>query len=321
MSNYYVVRTRYDVDEFVRKSRVAVGWSDVDFTRNIDNWEKLKEELCKRYYSYEGLNKSFIGRKTNEVKRFIEMKKGDIIVVPAYRTFYIGHVTGEFFYEEADRIRDLANQLGVEFKKDKDGNPMVFERKGKNTALMSKLRVRGFTVLDITDPVLNKCVDDLLASEADISDAQRVKNIEEKQLEGFKQELLGTLQNYKQTSLDAGGVGFEHLVKKLMESDGYEANILAKTVGGKSVADVDIVAYKDSSLGDFFATACYIQVKHHRGVSDGGVDQILDFKRKREENIDDFINLKDEYSFNKEDVKYVLISSGDFTQEARNKAE
>lgn len=177
MSKYYIVRIREQAEEFVKQSKVAVGWSDVDFTKFKGDGDGLAEAVKKCYYSDSDVSPYLLGRKRSEVKRFINIKKGDIIIVPGYKSFYLGETTDEFIYDESKKNIDLANQLKVNFKKDREGEPIPFERKGKNTALMTKLRARGFTVLEVRndqDSDLTKYIDELMREEQDISDAAKI---------------------------------------------------------------------------------------------------------------------------------------------------
>ena len=319
MRNYYVIRTRADVDDFVKKSKVAIGWSDIDFTKYIDDQDKLLEKIQNHYYSGDNVSHTVRGRKLGEIKRFINIQQGDIIVVPSYRSFYIGVSTGEFVYDETNYDKDLSNQLSVDFKKDENDEPIPFERNGKNTALVTKLKARGFTILDIKGKILTNYIDELLSSTNDISDVEKIIKFENQELKSFKNSLKDVLSDYKMISLRAGGIGFEELIKALMESDGYKATVLSKKIGGNGIADVDILAVKESQLADEFTTACYIQAKHYWGESRNGIDQIIDFKEQT--NGDFETQDQKNISINPENIKYFLISSGSFCKEVSIKAE
>ena len=319
MSKYYIVRIREQAEEFVKQSKVAVGWSDVDFTKFKGDGDGLAEAVKKCYYSDSDVSPYLLGRKRSEVKRFINIKKGDIIIVPGYKSFYLGETTDEFIYDESKKNIDLANQLKVNFKKDREGEPIPFERKGKNTALMTKLRARGFTVLEVRndqDSDLTKYIDELMREEQDISDAAKINKKEQEERKRFKIDLKNALSNYSRTSFQAGGIGFEDLIKNLMECDGYEVKRLDKAVGGSGKADADIQAVKKSLLVDGFSTAVYIQAKHYSGESENGIDQIIEFKKKVNENFEDF-----DIGVKSENIQYALISSGEFDRKVREKAD
>ena len=319
MSKYYMVRIRSNVDKFVGESKVAVGWSRVNFTSYSEDVDGLIKKIDDSYYKGKDVDSRTRGRQRGQVKRLAGIEKGDIIVVPAYRSFYLGYATGECIYDEDCIEDDLANQLIVDFKKDENGKPMVFAREGKNTALMSKLRARGFTILEINGQRMEEQIDNLLRAEKDYSEEDRIANIEAEKSKEFQSKLREALENYEQTSLSAGGMGFEELVKKLMESDGYEATILSKNNGGSGVADADILAIKKSSIGDEFTPSRYIQAKHYRGGSSNGINQIIAKKQQVLEQGD--MGNDTNITANPQNIAFYLISSGSFTKETREIAE
>ena len=322
MKRYYIVRIRERVEDFVKNSKVAVGWSETDFTKYINDPEGLKSAVNNKYYSKDGIAPTTRGRKLNEVKRFINIEENDIILVPGYRCFYIGSATNQFSYDKVNYKDDLANQLQVDFKKDENNEPMSFARDGKNTALATKLGVRGFTVLEITNSAIIKSIEELLESDTDMSEADKVIKKENQGLAEFKKSLKDVLPQYESLSLNAKGRGFEDLIKELMECDGYKAEILSNRIGGSGYADADILAIKESGLTDEFTSAIYIQVKHHHGESDDGIDQIVEFKRLIEESNQEFQSREgNEITLSPENIKYVLLSSGFFTTYVKNKAE
>ncbi len=322
MRKYYIIRIKSNINDFVNNSRVAVGWSDVDFSSYINNPNELIETVKEHYYS-DKVSPNIRGRKLSEINRFINIKKGDIIIVPSYKSFYIGYATEYFVYDKNSRNLDLSNQLLVNFKMNEENEPIQFSREGKNTALVTKLKVRGFTILDIYDEILIESIDELLNSNKDISDVEKVIKLENLELEKFKNNLKNVLSNYQMTSLSAGGTGFEKLVKALMECDGYKTSILSKKCGGSGIADADILAVKESSLDDEFTTACYIQAKHYWGKSENGIKQIIEFKnQKSKESIASFTFEDDTtVSIKSENIKYILISSGDFCDNVFIEAE
>lgn len=319
MSKYYMVRIRSDVDKFVGESKVAVGWSRVNFTSYSEDMDGLIKKIDDSYYEGEDVDSRARGRQLGQVKRLAGIENGDVIVVPAYKSFYLGYATGERIYDEDYMEDDLANQLIVDFKKDENGKPMVFAREGKNTALMSKLRARGFTILEINGQRMEEQIDNLLRAERDYSEGNRIAGIEAEKSKEFQIKLREALENYNQTSLSAGGMGFEELIKKLMESDGYETTILARNNGGSGVADADILAIKKSSISSEFTSAHYIQAKHYRRGSSKGINQIVAKKQQVLEQGD--MGNDTNITANPQNIAFYLISSGSFTKETREIAE
>lgn len=321
MTNYYVVRTREAVDSYVQKGVSAIGWSEVDFTK-YSTVESLCDAVRNKYYA-NNVSSRLCGRKLGEIKKFKSIRAGDIIIVPCYKGFYIGKATGEFLYDKSEESynNDLSNQIVLEYVNN-GKSPVRFSRDGKLTALASKLCVRGFTVLCITEDEIKKEIDDLLNSRQDFSYQEKVIAKESLQANRFREELKSVLPNYRKIALASGGRGFEKLIEALMKIDGFETRILPKTIGGCSEADADVLAVRRSGLGDEFTTAYYIQAKHYWGTSDNGIAQIVQFKNEQEAYEDKQSALFiEKYQLDSNQIKYVLISSGEFTESVKDLAD
>ena len=199
--------------------------------------------------------------------------------------------------------------------------PAFFARDGKLTALSTKLGVRGFTVLSITEDEIINEIKRLLYSGEDISYQDKVAELEVKKATEFRTMLKSSIANYCKTSLKSGGRGFEELIAAMMTKDGYDTRILSKRVGGSSESDADVLAIKHSALGDEFTNAYYIQAKHYSGTSDNGIDQIVEFKHDKELEEIEYGSIDiDGVTLVSDQIKYVLISSGEFTKYVENKA-
>lgn len=320
MPNYYILRIRINENEYVKNGRVAFGWSKVNFSK-FDDAELLSKAVEEIYYAGD-FSATLRGRKKSEVKRIFNIEAGDIIRVPCYKGFYIGTATGRRIYDLEGIDNDLANQIEVNFIKDKNNNPFYFSREGKKTSLATKLSVRGFTVLNIyTEDIINEInslIDSSSKYDKDFAEAEKVAKFENAELEGFKKKIKDVLSDYNKTSLEPHGNGFEKLLQELFQHDGYKTVNLPTTISSTS-ADADILAIKESKLGDEFSSILYIQAKHYSGKSDAGIDQIIKFKE--EIKADKINNIPEIVRANKDNIKYVLISSGDFTNDVYDKAE
>lgn len=257
--NCYMVRT---LSELVDKGAVGVGWVDYNFVEIGDAEEVISQ-----------VNQHFgIGRRANQVRRFFNMKEGDLVVVPFPYSVAIGTVASGLFYDEAYYGHDRANQRKVNFPRNEEGNVIKVPRNAFSEAFQRRLR-------------LQMAVNGLNEFSKDISDAYATlqcdgKNytwisqvIERKneELEMFKGKLLSNIRQGN-TNLQTGGVGLEHVVKELLEAEGYDkSDVLSKKEfpGG---ADADVLGTRS----DLFSSASVlIQVKHHSGYSDGyGLTQL-----------------------------------------------
>ncbi|MHC4270653.1 MAG: restriction endonuclease [Planctomycetota bacterium] len=136
---YYLVRTDRDLAE---KSIVGIGWSDFNFS-NYSDTEKLIKDIDK------GCG---IGRAGNQIRRFIGIAKGDIIIVPLLWSVVIGEAKEGIFYDKNYYYRDKANQRYVTFDFDKKNeNLITINRINFSEALQRRLKVPGITVNDISE--------------------------------------------------------------------------------------------------------------------------------------------------------------------------
>ena len=165
MRNYYVIRTRADVDDFVKKSKVAIGWSDIDFTKYIDDQDKLLEEIQNHYYSGDNVSHTVRGKKLGEIKRFIR-DDGAIKVSRAMKSLcnkiqtYINDCTLE---DKSPSIKEIAEHFGIDeqevvFAMDSNKYPVsLFEKfdDDNNQCVLDKLP-SGENNDDLIDKILLK---------------------------------------------------------------------------------------------------------------------------------------------------------------------
>ncbi|GGF51988.1 restriction endonuclease [Alteromonas lipolytica] len=236
-----------------------------------------------------------VGRSRNQLRRFAEIKQGDIIVVPAPARIFIGIATGkkrfccDFPWGE--------NQVGVDFFSDKDIGPLSIARSELMKNLQARLRIR-LTVADLNyfrEEILGWV--EQMASNGSIVGYSALNEKKEALLESFKLSLLSNLRQGKHY-LKAGGEGLEVLVKELLELEGYNAVIPSKNTYEAGI-DVDIVA---EYTGPFLTQKLLVQVKDHTGMTSAhGLEQLLRVPEK-------------------DDYNLCLISLGEFDQSVTEKA-
>ncbi|MBF6649977.1 restriction endonuclease [Methylobacter sp. BlB1] len=287
----YLIRTKR---HFVDRGLVAIGWSNIDFTQ-YSNSKEIVEAISNKY---------MIGRRANQIRRFVNMKQGDTIVIPLSMAVAIGSVKDDnLIYSPEDKAKDRANQRRINFFKNSNGELALIPRKSFATAFQSRLRAPGIIVNDISEfkGQLDKIINDLESSKS-FSWSNRARQEIEKLEEEFKSMLLKNIRNGK-TNLQAGGIGLEHLVKELLKVEGYEADVLSKRAFS-SFADADVKASKSDR---FTQTNLLIQVKHHQGTTGHwGIWQLKEIKNQS----------KIDYS----DHQLVLVTSASVSEKLREDA-
>lgn len=244
--------------ELLKNNLIGYGWGQVKFA----NYNSFKELIA----AFKDKNIS-LGRHTNQIKRFFNIKPGDIVVVPLVKSFAIGRAVGTKSYEKG--ITNGENRVSVDFVC-VDGRILKTPRKSLSNGLESRMRIR-MSVADLgqfaneLDSIYEAAKGGHYRFESTLIEK------EEQQLADFKTKLLHNLQHGK-TFLDGGGQGLEELVATLLELDGYNTTIEAKNKL-KGVADIDILAERNDR---FFAAKLLVQVKHHAGKSSTHAIEQLD---------------------------------------------
>lgn len=285
-------------DEFVRDHQ-AKEWQDVPSTV-----EKKLGKLRSRF----GL------------QRFLQMNKGDLVVVPDWGAFHVYKVDSDERMIPADLdLHDLKTWHGHVVRRetdhlyvdDEDGTPreidLGFFRKVKkvatgtprsdyaDNALTKRMKVRQ-TNVNIDD--LQESVDEAIRrceKGKPINIADSIKN-------KCRDEVLSRINK----ELDDGQL--EKLIKWYFERIGASSvEIPAKNARDKE-GDADIVATFEP-----IGTIIYVQAKHHEETtSDWAVEQIDSYVKNKEE-----LGGEDGYTR----IPWVVSTGDDFSEDCRKKAE
>ena len=261
LTRCYLVRS---LPELIEESIVGVGWSGHNFAEMADAEQAIAEVDAK--------DEGGVGRAGNQIRRFFEIRAGDIIVAPLAYSVAIGRAIGGIFFDGGYRAKDRANQRRVTFPRDEDGHVRTLLRTNFIEAFQRRLRVPGIVINDLTEfrTDLNQA---LVAVEQGAGFSHGPLHDQEvaEREEQFKAQLLANIQSGK-TYLRTGGLGLELLVKELLELEGYEAEVMSKRAH-QGVADADVKASRSDRFG---SAELLVQVKHHEGISDDhGLTQLL----------------------------------------------
>ena len=270
--NYYMVRiqnNQFDLAE--QKNVVAVGWSDWNLSQMTEQEIRLQVgKACNEWCFAPQLR----GKKIKEILRFKSIKKGDYILVPHWNNVWLAVASNEFIYDETSKNYNLANQLKVEFLKDKNGNNRCVARSQLSERLSRRLHLRGATVLELYD---FKDEIERIFNDIEYSVSKNAAEHEYKLTKEFKQELLKNICE-GDVYLKSGGVGLEELVCELFECEKFDAQILSKhTYTNDGDADV-------KATSKFFQISILAQVKHHTGNTGvRGIEQLKEIIKNGED--------------------------------------
>lgn len=310
---YYMVRIQYDQLKFAQQGVVAVGWSKMPFVQYVGSdaeaiqaadVERLLDAVCRTYHSEDSSGRP-AGKTRGEISRFLGIRRGDRIVVPCTRGFYLAESLGEFLFDGDD----LCNRLRVRYRTGADGLPVIYPRKGANLAVTTKLGTR-FTVLEYRDAQAQAEIESLFRQEEAVTSADAFRTLEQQRTDELSRQIYTILQDANRLYLNGKGRGFEKLICALLRADGFETKVLSKRTGN-GTADADILAVRESGLDDRLQQTLVVQAKHHQGETGmHGLEQLIAY-RTQMENTDELSG----------QTRYILATTAKFTDEVCRAAE
>ena len=262
---------------------LSIGWSD--YSDSVTQ-EKLTE-------SWDSFNQLFIEQPRNRyyLWHFLkEMRKGDVVVVPLYKTFDVYRIADDTVYNNTTIDHSLwVDESDETIALDKDGYPSYpdgrqvdigFYRNVEPVALnISRedyAKQALFSRLKIQQTNAN--INDL---KADVDYAvkcfmeNKPINLRRRFVEDASKSMLGQMRELLHDSK------LEELVEWYMQQLGADTIIPAKNSTGCDEGDADVIATFDR-LGGF---TIYIQVKAHQGYTDEwAVKQITTYRETVKKN-------------------------------------
>lgn len=271
--------------KLIKNNQIGYGWGNVDFSRFDNSTDLMKQ----------GFKDVDVGRQTNQIKRYFNLKEGDYVIVPFSGTIAIAEVIGErSHYPITEGIQYGENRISVRYLKHNDG--YFIPRINLSTALQNRLKIR-MTVCDLSEfsDELYKHIESIKNDKLYTWNTEQELKLQQN-TEKFKADLLSRLRSNKDINLRSGGIGLEHLIKEVLEAKGYKAHIPAKNEKS-GIQDVDIIATRLTEFSEK-KEGIFIQVKHHAGTTDNhGIRQVAEYE----------VN-EDDYS----QIDKVLITTADF---------
>lgn len=308
--NYWLHRISHHAElsyPLLEKGFLSIGFSDFIDKAFI---EKVLEEDGNYFKKQFEEKWGYLPRTRHNLWRFIEFKKGDVVIVPSWDTFYVCEIIDEKPLLISETYSDDLKTWGDK-KVTTDGTYLIsengehydlgFARKIK--VIHKKISRAKFTDAKLTSRMkirqTNSCINDI-----EDSIKKSIQRYEENKpihlhsiiVEKTANLVLDTIK--KELIPDK----FERLVKTYFKTIGAnEVSIPAKNEKDKE-GDADIIAVFEN-----IKLIIYIQVKfHEKETSDWGTKQILDYKTNKER-IDD--------GYNK--IAWVITSADSFSEPAK----
>lgn len=258
-------------ESLINDNKIGYGWKQINFASH-DNINSLIKEIIDKNGS--------IGRMTNQVKNYFNLREDDIVIVPLGKSIAIAKVIGKKLFEPLFTRGHGANQVRVEFFR--KGNKIIrIPRSALKQNLESRLKLRT-TIGDLSR--FSKEIEHLIENLNNYGDFEINNSFQEKvdfYEQEFKKDLLNAICKGN-TRLKAGGRGLEEFVKELLEIEGYSQVDILDKKNGEGIADVDIQATSENNP---FLKDILIQVKHHNGeTSKHAINQLIAYEAEATSN-------------------------------------
>jgi len=284
---YFVFRTDDYTKEWIygeiQKGNLRQGWGvsslqlkekdGIDVPQ--DTWINRFKTVTKRVWNEDTSDKEAYNR-YSILYPMIEMKKGDVVVVPKmpdYDKFLVAIVEKPYFFdykpkEERNGFEDFRHIIGID-----KSNIKIFHYSSSNESKIITNKFKGYrsAVNNVWNNEFIKAVDELLTRDSDLKP---------KGLDVIISDIRKNVCNdYIKGLIKLGPGEMENIVKKIFENAGYE--YLESHRYDKEGGDADIIFKKpvpiisDYSENDM---KVYVQVKNKIGndIDDvSGVDQVI----------------------------------------------
>ena len=260
---------------------LSIGWSDFSsdaFVRQVQTEGETAIDSAMQSEGW-GLPKN----RWNLWRFIIEMKKGDIVLVPTSQEFSLFEIEDDVIFSnesidssvfvdwngtrailQEDSYYYNGNSRPIDLGFYRRVKPILFNipRMGfADQKLISRMKIRQ-TNADISD------LKDSIENAKKAYEEQKPINLKEKIVEDTAPKLLALIE--KLTSADR----FENLVEWYLKSLGARTEIPSKNSPDKGEGDADVIGYFEN-----IKTAIMIQVKKHEGVTDEwAIQQIRAYK-------------------------------------------
>lgn len=260
---------------------LSIGWSDFSsdaFVKQVQTGGEAALEGAMQAKGW-GLPKN----RWNLWRFIMEMKKGDIVLVPTSQEFSLFEIEDDVIFsnESIDSSvfmdwndkKAILHEDGYYYNEDGQPIDLGFYRKVKpilyniprmgfaDQKLISRMKIRQ-TNADISDLM------DSIENARKAYEEHKPINLKEKFIEETAPKLLKSIENI--TSADS----LESFVEWYLKSLGARTEIPSKNAPDKGEGDADVIGYFEN-----IKTAIMVQVKKHEGVTDEwAIQQIKAYK-------------------------------------------
>ena len=302
--NTFVFRIAAD-SEYVKKEfeqgRLRQGWGNSDSYMRLEEKEWVNKQCQRDPFAN---NDSYYTRKYNNHKILLEIKAGDILIIPKLShpsQFTVCRAAGGYEFLKPDGFDgdDFYHTIPIERT-----SVRQFDYHADETCenIRAKLRAYQSPLNHVWNQTVQDCAERLLQTDSNIQGSEISAVIEEIKSDARK----GALQRFR----DLGNKNIEKIVGIIFEKLGYE--LIGKNSYDKKGGDADLI-YISKSVSEFFEVSAngtdivgqkiYVQIKNKSGIDTGDTEGLEQLKQR---------------TLNEPGAVKILLSTADkFTEECK----
>ncbi|MGL5356837.1 MAG: restriction endonuclease [Cetobacterium sp.] len=289
--------------------KLRQGWGKSPMSL-LKNEEIISKEEWENNFPKEwDCSPEYIGRKYDNLKIMLDIKKDDIIIIPkfpSWDSFSIVKVAEGYKFEMPKNVDDFGHLVKIDCNSLRS---FKYKFDELSTKIHSKLRAYQSPLNNVWNNEILECAQKLLEKDSSES-IQKIENIVKLNFEKELKDISNSLQKVSARDLEV-------VVEKLFLKKGY--TLESKNSFDKKGGDADLILTKCLPILEEIdeSKSCdkvYIQIKHKDNLYNEieGINQLIKIVKTKEEEIGN-INLNNIYK--------VLVCSCLFSEELKEMAE
>ena len=318
--NYYIFRIDYSDRDYFKKNLekgiLRQGWGVENLSLLTESGEIRSQEewvnACPESWRTTDEARRYLRNKNNNLRKMLEMKEGDIILIPKFPewdTFSLYRVSGKYYFDLEKEKGDYGHCIPVEIAKEKPEEiDKYFTYNGNDDTKIIHSKLRGYqtSINSVYDKKVIEAIEKLLKTES-IRENSKITEI----LKNIFEKKIDSMEELNREFFSIRPDDVEKIVETIFLKQGYR--IESKNVYDKAGGDADRIFEKPlpilSEINDEIGSCrVYVQIKKKDGVCDEeeGIDQ-LEKIIQSENNIDG----KNEFF---KGIYKVLVCTGKFSE-------
>lgn len=325
--NYYIFRIDYsDRDYFkenLEKGILRQGWGVENLSLLTESGEiKSQEEwvnACPESWRTSDEARRYLRNKNNNLRKMLEMKEGDIILIPKFPewdTFSLYRVSGKYCFDLEKEKGDYGHYIPVEIAKEKPEEiDKYFTYNGNDDTKVVHSKLRGYqtSINSVYNEEIIKAIKNLLQIKS-IKEASPITEI----LKNIFEKNIKNMENLNKEIFSVRPNDVEEIVENIFIKQGYlvESRNSYDKKGGDSdrifIKPLPILSEVNDEIG---SCRVYVQIKKKDGIydEDEGINQLEEIVKTKE---------KIEEKESKDNNFYkVLVCTGEFSPRVKELAQ